>query len=1354
MSTFNISSLFPKVNLGEYKQISEYGPTNDKGTISADGVHDGLSLYFKKSDDHDNNIIKKTKYKTDKNIGDDISILFEGENIPLEGNLPEKNASYIYDSFKGNTLKGINNFLDSASTPDIVNFIDAMINKWAPTKNYTSLTGINKDRPDLLYKFKLFSSEINVSTTPNMSLHNLDFSAFTNYDILFFIYIIYNSNIYNKNINTIIQKINALLTSSNTDDTTKLNFFNIITITNINFLWQTIMHYISQLHTEPIHHTNSIHALKQLCFVSMNIKQNKHLNTPEYYIGFNTGTIFNASSSDVLNIDLTNNATVETFILTMAHTIYKLITPSVSQHPINNTNKYCFFTSESLSATNIQKLEPSNKNIHTRPGGGNKDQEISMNNGIDYLINNYVIGSNKLTKAEQIYLFQCLKFQGDSSHLVYARLLKDAYNVLCITNKLEYNGTSYNISTNTQNNILILVLSGERPLTCRSILEQVSVKVKNYKEFKTNPATNTFDYIIHRSDPTINVMNKKTDFLNLLIPSNVENLTNSNKIDFGDSSTYKCLNDIQVKINLLYTEIVQDICNNNLTKVIDPTYLTVSGTGGKWENYDVCGNTLYSYMNTKILNNENACKSYIETSNKNVFSYFITPKYEINVNTFISISKIFHAILNLLKYIQTNDMFNKIKQFNTFIKQKSRAIYYTYNNEDNTLNYLNIVYKFLTISKEIFILNATTNKHIFPVIKNITPNTDLNDELNSIYDLINTSIIALNENISDSILDSYYKTINSGFTSVTLKKSIFYLYYDGKKFIKDDNYSSSKFANVQLFPILNTFFDHNDTNSFKTQLIDHLNYINEYSTQSKVNTISNVLSEFIVDLYEIYTTNTNYNTIIDTYKLINTCNTYLIIQYNLIEINNKLSDIFDAKKKGVIILRPVIIDVLNSINNIFNLCDEILKSAPPALTDNTYKISDPITSIKGTFYSVKKINNTTTINTCILEILTYIHFGLSFDGTTPLNGKILIQELINKASGLLKKYEKSDFDFETKPIPTTYTTITNEIVLKYIHIIYELTSKIPFFDQTNQTEFGTLISRVLNESKITYLKLNNTTVTVSSYNNLKPYSNKSLKGGATDDNEYLHNYNIFTNSYLNINDLNFIIDSISDTSKKSKILQLIKPYKDKLMGKISNTIVNNDLNISINLDTKINKAIEILNTVDNPILYITTKFKDHKIPGTSKYNLYLDINIINNLLNIIKSINYNLSEVSLKDVCIFNIITFADIDEIKNVKEDKIYDTIETNLKKYKLILSFLHIDIELSKTRSQTDKKIITFICNYIMNKKINNEIKSYNTGELILLILNIYCNIKNNTVDNNIYENNNYLAIMYNIINNELNK
>jgi hypothetical protein len=602
MSTFNINNIFPKVKLGEYKQISEYGPPNDKGTIFADGVHDGLSVHIKKSDDHDNDIIKRTDYKAGKTIGDDISILFEGENVPLEGNLPEKNACYIYDSFKGNTLKGVNNYLDSASTPDIVSFIDAMINKWCPTKNYTGITGINKERPDLLYRFKLFSSEINNSTTPKLCLHNTDFSAFTNYDILFFIYIIYNCNIYNKNLSNIIQNINSLITKSNTDDTTKLNFFNIITITNLNFLWQTVMHYISN-HIDPEHEINSVYALKQLCFVTMNIKQNQHINIPEYYVGFNTGIIYNGTSNDVLNIDLTNNTVVETFILSMANTIYKLLTPSsIIQHPINMINKYCFFTSQSLSATNIQKLLPSNTTVHNRPGGGNKDQEISMNNGIDYLINNYLINSKKLTNAEQIYLYQCLKFQGDSSHLVYARLIKDAYNLLCISNNVEYNGTEYIKSNNKQTNILILVLSGERPLTCRAILEQVSVKVKNYKEFKTNPSTNTFDYIIHKSDPTINVMNKKTDFLNLLIPSNVDILINSAKIDFGTNSQFKCLNDIQVKINNLYNEIVKDICNNNLTKVIEPSYLTLSGAGGKWESYDTTGNTIifiHEYKNNK-----------------------------------------------------------------------------------------------------------------------------------------------------------------------------------------------------------------------------------------------------------------------------------------------------------------------------------------------------------------------------------------------------------------------------------------------------------------------------------------------------------------------------------------------------------------------------------------------------------------------------------------------------------------------------------------------------------------------------------------------------------------------------------
>ena len=106
-------------------------------------------------------------------------------DIPETGNLPHDNKCYVYDVHEGACLKGVNQSLDSADTPSVSNFIDCMIKKYLPAKTYNDITGLNKNASDKLYLFKLYSSLLNVD---GATLHHrLDYSCYTNYDILIFI---------------------------------------------------------------------------------------------------------------------------------------------------------------------------------------------------------------------------------------------------------------------------------------------------------------------------------------------------------------------------------------------------------------------------------------------------------------------------------------------------------------------------------------------------------------------------------------------------------------------------------------------------------------------------------------------------------------------------------------------------------------------------------------------------------------------------------------------------------------------------------------------------------------------------------------------------------------------------------------------------------------------------------------------------------------------------------------------------------------------------------------------------------------------------------------------------------------
>jgi hypothetical protein len=490
---------------GNDKALSH--PANDKGTINVDSAHDGLSIHIAKGNEHDNKIFSYTSPNGD--VNEDIlsrtDLFIPMGDIPETGNLPSDNKSYVYDTHEGACLRGPNQGLDSANSPSVVTFIDCMIKKFLPPgTSYSSVTGLDKNKPEMIYMFQLYNSKLNVDGT-NV-LHRLDYSVYTNYDILVFMHVY---NLHHTNLTALLSHINSFLQKVDGDkkknETIQLNKYLIIQSCILNYLWQNLMNYCKSLKDPgPSHPEETLTCLRKICFTNVVIpdKGKSEIDFPKYKIGFtDTGNL------DITAIDLNNNTQVQEFIDSMAHMIYTKVNGSATSPARTDNSEYVFITAQHMSASGILALKNA-KTVSNREGTKikNAKEKQIMNNGLAKLMTG-------LTSDQKIYLYQILKFQGDSSHLVYSYIIKDAHTNIGKQIKLKLNGSKVEyISATNDEKIEIVILTGEKPLTCRAITESISIQALNFVVLNIGGG---YSHVLHISDPCISVDKTISKFLNL-----------------------------------------------------------------------------------------------------------------------------------------------------------------------------------------------------------------------------------------------------------------------------------------------------------------------------------------------------------------------------------------------------------------------------------------------------------------------------------------------------------------------------------------------------------------------------------------------------------------------------------------------------------------------------------------------------------------------------------------------------------------------------------------------------------------------------------------------------------------------
>lgn len=494
-------------------QLNNLNKDDDIGTIYVDSAHDGLNPNKNKTSDYEDVIFDKTTKDTDSSAissHTDYFMQIDG-SIYDNGYFPEDNMCYIVDVIpRGTYLKGLNQFLDSANTGSTCEFIDQYIKKYS-LKKYNEITNLDKTNEGDLYLFQFYRSDLNINK-------NFDYTSYTNFDILFFsqtmIKILPIDNDPDKVI--FLNKLNNILKTPGPPSTQK-NKFKLITAIGLNYLWQNLISYCNNFKEKgPTDENNRplcIKYLRQFLFIDFNIDKKKNIQYARYNLGFGDSSFTFDKSINLNtfnNLDINNEDAVSDFIRNIALKIFESSeSPKLTQadsFPIN-TDTYTFYTSQPMCASNILTINSNTKNIHNRNDESSNNERTEMELGLKYLLQQKLINSPPriLNNDEKIYFYRLLKFQGDSSHLVFAKIIKNSQETNIYYDKVSSN---YNIpplpsplpSILPKLAFKQLIITGERPLFCRAIQDIIPIQSKMFKKFGDILGIKGDSYILHDPD--------------------------------------------------------------------------------------------------------------------------------------------------------------------------------------------------------------------------------------------------------------------------------------------------------------------------------------------------------------------------------------------------------------------------------------------------------------------------------------------------------------------------------------------------------------------------------------------------------------------------------------------------------------------------------------------------------------------------------------------------------------------------------------------------------------------------------------------------------------------------------------
>ena len=518
------------------------------GTFFIDVTHDTISVMHPNGNPgHDDSVINQSQMSGGPPLPqicpEFINMEDNTKNDCENLDYTDDSICYIYDAFCGNNLKGINNYIDSAPTPQINNFL-------ANNLLSTDEEAINIKNP--IFKWTIY----------------------TNYDVLINLYI--KLVLSDRSLNTMpdgyLHSIQHVNTNFNIDNE------RFITLINGNFLWQTVLYYCykiipingigtGNIYTEPFILHNSIQILRQIQFINLNDDTVRKSTGFLWCIGFDNPPAPLNYADPIPSPDNCKkyNKTIYDFFTANFFADLSSNFPATAQTTkdinldFDSSNRYYFTGIQALIATMLKPIHPAH-NIKTRNNDLN-DKTTDMMNGLKSLFATYFNTTNitdlPIKDKIKTLCLQILKFSGDSSHIVMSNIIQKAWDIIVKNDRYSIEISPLGVYTKQDhtpgNNptkdktIDTTILTGERIVPVRCVQEKTSFYVMNHKKFK-ECSKKSSDYLHYISDYRKQFLSTINNYIKYLENKDDKNgILNSHYYEMYSLLKYKLDKNVKLK---------------------------------------------------------------------------------------------------------------------------------------------------------------------------------------------------------------------------------------------------------------------------------------------------------------------------------------------------------------------------------------------------------------------------------------------------------------------------------------------------------------------------------------------------------------------------------------------------------------------------------------------------------------------------------------------------------------------------------------------------------------------------------------------------------------------------------------
>ena len=454
-----------------------------------DSVHDNAAPFpenkSKPGNAWDDNIVANTKIEKENLIitqltdfGKCVELKVDSNEGQIPYSVPNNNENcYIRDCFAGAFIPGPNNLLDQAIA-SLESFIRQNINKDGRSNVVSPLAG----QGGLGQQY--------AKLPPPAISNSLRFTAYFNYDLIMFLYIIDEFPPTNPLFDRLKIKITNAINTPSTSQLLDPHEIILINIINLNYLWCGLMIFCKQCIvddpylkvTQKEYFIKGLHILTYLRFDMFNIKDN-YITSPFFYLRTN-------NKAQGLNEDYVGYVG---YVIKLCNEIYTKSTDQ-SYPPfgviVDNTpiitmagSGISYATSQSSVTKNIIGCFIATiKAAVCRNATNSNNPLVNLAIGCSTELNNLFDEVLKQTNPElkstpkneiKGYAWSMLKFSGDSSHIVFGEIME----------KIK----AFKIGVTTPlTNLNIVYAVSERPLAARLLAVSKNVFVSNINIFMNN----------------------------------------------------------------------------------------------------------------------------------------------------------------------------------------------------------------------------------------------------------------------------------------------------------------------------------------------------------------------------------------------------------------------------------------------------------------------------------------------------------------------------------------------------------------------------------------------------------------------------------------------------------------------------------------------------------------------------------------------------------------------------------------------------------------------------------------------------------------------------------------------------